>query len=84
MESQRTQVGIFGVTCIDILPYISSSSRDDVYYSESMERHIHLDSKGTGAGHGGGIIVVPTSSAGDVSEKISRASMADDGIGSRA
>ena len=56
-----------------------ASPSNDAYYSKAMEIKIHLDSKG--AGHGGGGSVVPTSSAGGVSEISSRAFMAGDRIG---
>ena len=79
MDLQRTHVGLFFAAFINLLPWISSSSSDDAYYSEVKEIKSHLDSKG--AGHGGGGSVVPTSSAGGVSEISSRAFMAGDRIG---
>ena len=73
---------MFGAACIKLLPWISSSSSDDAYYSEATKRKSHLDGKG--AGHGGSGSVVPTSSAGGVSKISSHASMADNTIGDGA
>ena len=73
---------LFGAACIKLLPWLSSSSSVNAYYSKAMEIKIHLDSKG--AGHGGGGSVVPTSNAGRISEISLRASIAGDRISGRA
>ena len=70
---------MLGIAYIKLLPWRSSPSIYNAYYSKAMERKSHLDGKG--AGHGGGGSVVPTSNAGSVSKISSRASMAGDRIG---
>ena len=65
-----------------LLPWIYSYSRKNDYYSEAMERNIHLEGKG--AAHGNVSSVVPKSNAGGVSKNSSRASMVDGKIDGRA